>query len=256
MISSPGVLAQARGGGSPILTSFWHKVQANAGALHRLFRRFERARSGVRATETSEIPGSKNPDFPLKSAHRRTDRGQAGQNGPPSHAGKSQAAECAAPPRSNKRQVGYVVGLYTQNRVCGSLPGPVQQASLARPDPAGRPKNCDNESLPPRVGGWVHVTLPPRVMEHPGPGRVWPASAFVYFSLSVDQRRFGCGRGLRVVQIGAKGMNLLSLARRKERTIHTGTFPCCGKPAALSGVTGRRGRRWNDGQPYRPPAKI
>eukprot|EP00661_Eupelagonemidae_sp_cell13_P022833 gene22833-biopygen14821 len=56
----PGVLAQARGGG--------------AGALHRLFRRFERARSGFRATETSGIPGSKNPDFPLKTAHRQTDR--------------------------------------------------------------------------------------------------------------------------------------------------------------------------------------
>eukprot|EP00661_Eupelagonemidae_sp_cell13_P015523 gene15523-biopygen3691 len=31
----------------------------SAGALHRLFRRFERARSRVRATETSEIPGPK-----------------------------------------------------------------------------------------------------------------------------------------------------------------------------------------------------
>eukprot|EP00661_Eupelagonemidae_sp_cell13_P000171 gene171-biopygen4563 len=60
----PGALAQ----GVPLLTCFFflhiaatfrelQNVTRSAGASHRLFRRFERARSGVRTTETSGNPG-------------------------------------------------------------------------------------------------------------------------------------------------------------------------------------------------------
>eukprot|EP00661_Eupelagonemidae_sp_cell13_P019348 gene19348-biopygen16042 len=72
----------------------------SAGALHRLFRRFERARSGVRTAETSENPGSKNPDFPLKTAHRLTEDKPA-QRTPPPPRREFASRVRALPPRSN-----------------------------------------------------------------------------------------------------------------------------------------------------------
>eukprot|EP00661_Eupelagonemidae_sp_cell13_P008036 gene8036-biopygen57 len=106
---------------------------------------FDRARSGVRTVETSGNPGSKNPDFPLKTAHRLTDRGQAGPADPPSHAGNSH------PARSLRSRQAGVPGVSSAGHPRGSgshrtlIPEvrTVTEPSLGRP-PNPHPRGSDS----------------------------------------------------------------------------------------------------------------